>query len=338
MKSIAYFQPGPPGVLELIERPVPAVEPGHVRVRLAVAGVNPTDVDARRRGSGTTANPQVPGQDGAGTVDAVGRDVQNVRPGDRVWVWDAAWNRAEGTTQEYVVLPERQVVSLPDNVSFDVGASLGIPALTAHRALTAFGSDPDELHPGALSDRIVLVTGGAGEVGHAAIELASWAGARVISTVSSQQKAELATKAGADHVVNYRDTDVTSAIRTLAPRGVDIIVEVNAAENLPTDIEVIAPGGGIAIYTGGTRSITQIPTRPAMTKNVQIAFILTYTTSGEQKNAAIRAVRAAVADHALRVGADAGLPLVRFPLAGLVAAHEAVERHVVGKVLVDIGG
>src|SRR6478752_10179979 len=181
MRAVVYSQTGEPDVLHLTERPVPEPGPGEVRVRVSVSGVNPTDWKGRRGGAaGEMVDPaQVPNQDGAGTVDAVGEGVDPARVGERVWLWEAAWERADGTAQEYLVLPDRQAVRLPEAVSFDVGASLGIPALTAHRCLTVSEVGPRRLAPGALAAQTVLVAGGAGAVGHAAIQLARWAGARV---------------------------------------------------------------------------------------------------------------------------------------------------------------
>src|SRR5829696_2873575 len=134
MKAVVYSQTGGPEVLRVVDRPVPEPGPGEVRIEVAVSGVNPTDWKARSGRRGRLSFPElVPNQDGAGIVDAVGDGVDPARVGERVWLWEAAWQRAEGTAQEYVVLPARQAVRLPDGVSFDVGASLGIPALTAHR-------------------------------------------------------------------------------------------------------------------------------------------------------------------------------------------------------------
>ncbi|MFJ4234251.1 NADPH:quinone reductase [Cellulosimicrobium cellulans] len=339
MRSVVHHRPGAADVLELADRPVPEPGPGDVRVRVVVSGVNPTDVDARRRGAGTIQHfrePHVPGQDGAGVVDAVGDGVHSLRKGDRVWVWDAAWQRHEGTTQEYLVLPAHQVVVLADDVSFDVGASLGIPALTAHRALTSFAEGPAELGPGALAGVTVLVQGGTGAVGHAAVQLAVWAGANVITTVSSPEKVRLATAAGAHHVVDYRATNVHDEIKALAPDGVNLIVEVNAHANMPTDLSVAAPHAGISLYTPGSGGVTSLASRQAMTKNLQVSFILTYTTTPAQKAAAVRAVSAATAAGALDVGEDHGLPLTRFALEHAADAHLAVERHVTGKVLIDV--
>lgn len=338
MRSVAHYAPGAVDVLEILERPIPEPGPGEVLVRIAVSGVNPTDIDARRARAGKVARfrePHIPGQDGAGIVAATGGGVDGFSVGQRVWVWDAAWRRHEGTSQEYVVLPAQQVVHLPDGVSFDVGASLGIPALTAHRALTSFAEGPRELAVDALSGLTVLVQGGTGAVGHAAVQLAVWAGATVIATVGDSEKVALARAAGAHHVVNYRDSNAHDEIKRLSPDGPNVIVEVNARANLPMDMSVIAPHGGISIYTPGG-SDTRVPSYQAMTKNVQFSFILTYTTTHGQKEAAVRAVSSAVADRALGVGEAAGLPLTRFPIERAGDAHEAVEKHVTGKVLIDI--
>lgn len=339
MKAIVYRRNGGPEVLEAIERELPVPGPGEVRVRVVVSGVNPTDWKSREgaASAGALERPQVPNQDGAGIVDALGDGVDDLAVGDRVWLWDAAWQRADGTAQEYVALPRAQAVALPAGASFDLGASLGIPALTAHRTLTANESGPARLAPGALAGRSVLVAGGAGAVGHAAIQLAKWAGATVVTTVSSAEKARLARAAGADHVVNYREQDVVAAVRAVLPGGVDTVVEVNPAANAALDARLLAPGGTVAIYADdGGQSDVAIPIRASMFVNARWQFVLTYTTTPAQKQAAVAAVAAAVADGALPVGAEAGLPLHRFPLAETAAAHAAVHAGAVGKVLIDV--
>jgi NADPH2:quinone reductase len=262
--------------------------------------------------------------------------VTGLAPGDRVWVWDAAYQRTDGTAQELAIVPAAQVVPLPASASFDIGATLGIPALTAHRALTAAEAGPERLAPGALAGTTVLVAGGAGAVGHAAIQLAVWAGATVITTVSSDEKAALARSAGAHHVVNYREEDTAARIRELASDGVSTIVEVNATANIDLDVEVIALGGTIAIYTSDANSHLPVPVRPAMQKNARLQFILTYTTSDEQKRNAVDAISAAATDGVLEVGEDVGLPITRFALEDTAAAHRAVEDGAVGKVLIDV--
>jgi NADPH2:quinone reductase len=336
MKAIVYSEPGDSGVLRLTDRPVPEPGPGEVRVRVHVSGVNPTDWKSRgaRRGQGLPFPELVPNQDGAGVVDAVGPGVPADRAGERVWLWEAAWQRADGTAQEYVVLPERQAVPLPEAASFDLGASLGIPALTAHRCLTLHG--PGRLLPGALAGRVVLVAGGAGAVGNAAIQLARWAGATVVTTVSGPEKAALARAAGADTVVNYRAGDAAAEIRAAAPDGVDIVVEVAPGANRDLDLAVAAIGAGIAVYATEGPDDLALPVWPLMQRNVSYQFVLVYTVPDAPKLQAVEDVSAAVAAGALRVGEAAGLPLHRFPLEKTGAAHDAVEDGAVGKVLIDV--
>jgi NADPH:quinone reductase len=318
----------------MVERPVPVPGPGEVRVRVRVSGVNPTDWKARR---GELAFPEVvPNQDGAGTIDAAGDGVNASRVGERVWVWEAAWQRADGTAQESVVLPERQAVRLPDEVSFDIGASLGIPALTAHRCLTVSELGPSRLAPGALAAQTVLVAGGAGAVGHAAIQLARWAGAHVITTVSGDEKAKLAQAAGAEHVVNYSDPDSLDQIRSLAPDGVDVVVELAPAANAALDTAVLAPNGTVAIYAGEGGVEFQLSVSELMSRNIRCQFVLVYTVPPAAKDQAVADVTSAAADGALPVGEDAGLPLHRYPLEQAADAHAAVEGGAVGKVLIDV--
>jgi NADPH2:quinone reductase len=323
----------------VVERPVPEPGPGEVRVAVHVSGVNPTDWKARRGsgGDGQLPFPEVvPNQDGAGTVDAVGHGVDPSRVGERVWLWEAAWQRADGTAQEYVVLPERQAVRLHDGVSFDAGASLGIPALTAHRCLTVSELGPHRLAPGVLSGQTVLVAG-AGAVGHAAIQLARWGGARVITTVSSDEKAKLGHAAGANDVVNYRSSDAADQIRGLAPDGVDILVELAPAANAALDGAVLAANGTVAVYATDGGNEVGLAVRDLMSRNIRYQFVLVYTVPRAAKDHAVADVAAAVADGALPVGADAGLPLHRFALEQTAEAHAAVEGGAVGKVLIDVG-
>lgn len=336
MKAIVYTEGGGPEVLRLTERPVPQPGPGEVRVRVEVSGVNPTDWKSRRGGPPAAVAEQVPDQDGAGVVDAVGEGVDPGRTGERVWLWEAAWQRADGTAQEYVTLPGAHAVPLPDSASFDLGAALGIPAMTAHRALTVAEHGPARLAPGALDGRTVLVAGGAGAVGHAAIQLARWAGASVVTTVSGPRKAGLARAAGAHHVVDYRGSDAAAEIRRAAPGGVDIVVEVSVAQNTALDLAVLAPGGVVAYYADNGGAEFTLPVRESFARNLRWQGVLVYTMPAAAKAEAVAALTAALADGALRVGEDAGLPLHRFPLARTGDAHAAVEEGAVGKVLVDV--
>ena len=305
-------------------------------MRVHVSGVNPTDWKRRATGPPPGIAEQVPNQDGAGVIDAVGSGVSQSRVGQRVWIWEAAWQRAGGTAQEYVVLPERQCVPLPDTASFALGASLGIPAVTAHRTLTVAEGGPERLAPGALSSKTVLVAGGAGAVGNAAIQLARWAGARVITTVSGPAKAVLASAAGADHVVNYRAGNAIEEVRAIAPDGVDLFVEVAPDANAVLNHAVAAPSATIAFYADDGADEVRIPIREAMTKNLRWQGVLVYTVSRQAKDHAIAGVRAAVEDGALAVGEAAGVPLHWFALENTGEAHAAVESGVVGKVLIDV--
>ena len=334
MKAIVYTAHGPSDVLTLAERPVPEPGPGEVRVAVRVSGVNPTDWKARSGSS--PAREQVPNQDGSGVVDAVGAGVPTERVGERVWLWEAAWQRSDGTAQEYLVLPEEQAVRLPDGASFELGASVGIPAMTAHRALTLGVDGPERLAPGALAGRTVLVAGGAGAVGNAAVQLARWAGATVLTTVSSPAKAALAAAAGAHHVVDYRAEDAAEVVRTFAPEGVDLIVEVAPGTNAAFDLAVLRTGGTVAFYADGSGPEVTLPVRELIFRNLRWLGVLIYTIPREAKLAAVGAISTALADGALRGGEGAGLPWHRYPLAETAAAHDAVQSGAVGKVLVTL--
>jgi NADPH2:quinone reductase len=251
-------------------------------------------------------------------------------------MYESAHGRPEGTAQEYAIVPARNVVTLPDSASFDLGAALGVPFLTAHRCLTVAETGPTRLGPGALQGRSVLVAGGAGAVGNATIQLARWADATVISTVSSPAKAQLAAAAGADHVINYREQDVVAEVRKIAPHGVHSVAEVAPAANAAIDAQVVALHGCVAIYANDGGSDVCVPVRTQMTPNARWQFVLVYTEPAAAKTAALDDVAAAVVDGAVRVGRDAGLPLHHFPLDQAAQAHAAVEDGAVGKVLIDV--
>ena len=319
MKAALYDRYGPAEVLRVgeVERPEPG--PGEVRVRGHVSAVNPTDYKSR---SGATPRPidgfQIPHLDGAGVIDAVGEGVDPGREGQRVWLWFAAAGRKWGTAAEWSVVPEHQAVPLPDGASFELGASLGVPAMTAHRCLFA---------DGPVTGKTVLVAGGAGAVGHYAIQLARRAGATVITTVSNEEKAQLAREAGAEYVISYRAPDAAGQIKAIAPQ-VDRIVEVALGANLELDLAVSGPGTVAVCYAAGARDPV-LPVRACMNANVVLRFILLYGVPADALNQAVTDVSAAAAEGALTE-----LPLHRFPLAEIVAAHQAAEAGAVGKVLV----
>ncbi|MCF3965207.1 NADPH:quinone reductase [Streptomyces fuscigenes] len=321
MKAVLYERNGSArDVLRVedIDRPEPG--PGQVRVKVTLSGINPTDVKTR---AGVTARAidgfQVPHQDGAGVVDAVGAGVDASRVGQRVWLWFAAYGNRYGSAAEYCVLPADHAVPLPEGAGDELGACLGIPALTAHRCLFT---------DGRLNGRTVLVAGGAGAVGHFAIQLAKHAGARVITTVSGPKKAEQASRAGADHVVNYREPGAVDTIRALAGGPVDRIVEVNLGANLELDLAVTGPDTVISTYAAA--GDVELPVRALMNANVTLRFVLLYGVPSHELTAAAREVTAAAAAGALTV-----LPIHRYPLADVVAAQEAVEAGAVGKIVVD---
>ncbi|HET9077999.1 MAG TPA: NADPH:quinone reductase [Acidimicrobiales bacterium] len=303
--------------VEDVERPEPG--PGEVRVRVSLSGVNPTDVKTR---AGLTPRSidgfQVPHQDGAGTIDAVGPGVPAGRVGERVWLWMAAVGKW-GTAAEWCVVPSEQAVPLPDRAADGLGACLGVPAMTAHRCLFA---------DGPLDGAAVLVAGGAGAVGHFAIQLARRAGARVATTVSSPEKAELAAAAGADLVVNYREPDALSRLRDFAP-VMDRIVEVNLGANLDLDLGLAGPSTVVVTYAA-TPDDPQLPVRRCMSANVTLRFILLYGVPRPDLVRAADDVTAAVA-----AGDLTELPLAFFPLRDVVGAQEAVESGRVGKVVVE---
>lgn len=314
---------GGTAALRVREVETPAPEAGEVRVKVAISGVNPTDWKMRKRSAPAQGAFLVPNQDGAGTIDAVGPDVSPSRVGERVWVLMAARNRGWGTAAEYTVVLAEHAIPLPDDASFELGASLGVPALTASYCLSG---------DGPIAGRAVLISGGAGAVGHAAIELARFEdAAHVVSTVSGPEKAALAQAAGAHTVVNYRDPDVVDKIRAAVPSGIDRFVEVALHQNLELDLAVAAPHALITSYAADDSSVAQVPVRQLMGPNLTLRFMLLYTIPADALQAAIERT-----SDALAAGALTTLPIHRFKLDQIEAAHDAVEQGAVGKVVVDL--
>ncbi|HEX5086694.1 MAG TPA: NADPH:quinone reductase [Nocardioides sp.] len=334
MRAVVFTEPGPSSVLRLVDRDLPEPAAGEVRVRLVRSGVNPTDW--KRRQQPLPAPEITPGQDGAGVVDAVGDGVEGLSVGDRVWILLGQREKAHGTAADYTVQDATHVVPLPDGASYDLGASIGVPAITAHRALTSGEFGPTRLQPGSMDGLTVLVAGGAGAVGNSAIQLARWAGATVVTTVSGPEKAALATAAGAQHVVNYREGDTEAAVLAAAPDGVDLVVEVAPAQNNDLDVAVTKVHGTVAIYANNGGDSYTVPLRPTFSKNLRYQYVILYTLDERLLRAAVDDVSAAVSAGALCVGEDAGVPLHHFSLEDAAAAHDAVEAGAVGKVLLDI--
>jgi NADPH:quinone reductase len=312
-------------VLHLDELATPEPGPGEVRVRLAASGINPIDVKRRRGARGQVVERRtVPHFDGAGVIDALGEGVDPAREGQRVWVYEAQWQRAMGTAAEFVTLPAHQAVPLPATTGFTEGACLGIPALTAHYAVFA---------DGPVKGQTVLVTGGAGAVGAYAIQFAKLGGARVLTTVSSDEKAEIAADAGADYVFNYKAENVETRIQDLpGGGGVDRIVEVEFGGNLPTSLKILKTGGVVAAYASDAVLEPKVPFYALAYKGALARFVLVFVMPEAAKRQAIADITRWLEAGELRhyIGR-------RFPLAETAAAHEAMERGVTGNVVLDIG-
>jgi NADPH2:quinone reductase len=304
----------------MLDRPEPG--PGEVLVHVHASGVNPSDMYGR---SGRMAPMLfariIPHQDGAGVIESLGPGVPQERVGERVWVYEATFNRPGGTAAEFTVVPAQRAVRLPDNTDFDVGACLGIPALTAHRAVFT---------DGPVESQVVLVTGGAGAVGTAAVQFAKWGGATVLATVSSDVKGALAVESGADHTINYKTQDVVAEIMRLTNgQGVERIVDVDFGGNLPVSLQIIRMHGTIASYASRGDPEPKVPFRVLMTKNVTVHPILVYTMPESAKIAGMAEVTRALEEGALRpfIGA-------RLPLDSIAEAHMAVEQgSIIGNVV-----
>jgi len=313
MKAWFYDRTGPAAeVLTRADLPVPEPGPGEVRVRIEWSGVNPSDVKSR---GGLRPMPfarVIPHSDGSGTIEAVGAGVDAARVGERVWLWNAAWGRPWGTAAECCCLPSAQAVPLPEGVPGEVGACLGIPALTAMHAV---------LMDAGVAGCRVLVAGGAGAVGHYAVQLASRFGAaQVISTVSSEPKARIATAAGADHVINYRTEPVAERVLALTGgQGVDRVIELDLAANGRMDLELLRTGGELVVYGSSPRP-PDLPFGVLLAKNIQLKYFMVYHLTPAERARATGALQRLLArgelQHAI---AD------RLPLDELVRAHEAVE-------------
>jgi NADPH:quinone reductase len=327
MRAAFYETVGPAReVLRVEDLPEPAPAPGEVRVRVQWSGVNPSDVKSRGGlRSRVLPFPRViPHSDGMGVVDAVGEGVDRVRIGQRVWLWNAAWGRPFGTAAQFICLPQRQAVYLPDNVDGEAGACMGIPGLTAMHAV---------LMDGGVAGKTVFVAGGAGAVGHYAVQLASRLGAaRVISSVSGEAKAALARTAGADDIVNYKTEPLVERVRALtAGRGVDRVIEMDVAVNGGADLEMLRPCGEMVAY-GSSAQPLNLPFPVLLAKNIQLKFFMVY-----HLDEADRAQDQAVLQRMLARGELVHNIALRLPLSQIVQAHEAVEQgQTVGNVVLQV--
>jgi NADPH2:quinone reductase len=325
MRAASYSEFGSArDVLKVGEVKTPEPRAGEVRVRLATSGVNPSDVKQRARAvARSIAFPVVPHSDGAGIIDAVGEGVAEDRIGERVWTYNAQFMRSNGTAAEYVTLPEDQAVRLEDNTSFAAGACFGIPALTAHRAVSIFGP---------LDGLTVLVQGGAGAVGHYAIQFAKSKGARVFATVSSDIKAAHATRGGAEHAINYKSENLAERIKEITGgAGVDRIVELAFSDNAPTYQHILARRGKVSIY-GASNPTTTIAAQPFLAIEPTLRFVSVYRLDPEPRGQAIEDLSAMC-----RAGTLVHTIAARFSLEDIAGAHELVESgSAMGNVILDI--
>ena len=311
-------------VLSVAEVDTPKPGPGEVRVRLKTSGVNPSDVKAREGRTRKIAYPRViPHSDGAGEIEAVGDGVPASRKGERVWVWNAQWKRAFGTCAEYVVLPAHLAVPLPGHISDEAGACLGIPAMTAWNAVEVAG---------AAKGKTVLVTGGAGGVGHYAIQFAKAKGATVLTTVSSDAKAALAKQAGADHTIDYKREHVGQRVMALTNQaGIDAVVEMDVAANAKLYPGLLHARSEVVIYGTGSGEST-IPSQFLLVNGIRLQFIYVYELTAAERTSAVSGITRMLEKKTL-----VNNVALTVPLEDIVAAHETVEQgKAMGNVVVTL--
>ena len=312
-------------VLRIGEMDISEPGPGEIRVGIHVSGVNPSDWKARKRGrgGGMPFPLIIPHSDGAGVVDAVGEGVDTRRIGQRVWVMNGQWKRPFGTAAKAIVLPQKYVIPLPEGTDFADGACFGIPFLTAQRAIT---------FDGEVRGQTLLIVGGAGAVGHHAIQVAKAKGARVLTTVSSPAKAEYTRAAGADEVINYRTEDVVKRVAELTDgRGADRIIELNLSANAPLYDRILAPGGTAIIY-GTDAPMASVPAGAFIPRGAVLKWFIVYELSDAERDAGVADLNHMLAEGSLKTTIAA-----RFALDDIAAAHDMVEaaQHI-GNVVLDI--
>ena len=321
MKAATYTAKGRAAdVLRIEELPTPEPQPGEVLVRVALSGVNPSDVKTRAAAAPMDHARVVPHSDGAGTVAAVGGGVDPSWVGRRVWLHNGQWGRAHGTAAEFIALPTWQVADLPEAVTFETGASIGIPLMTAFHAVDALGS---------LLGRTVVVFGATGAVGTYVTQLAARAGARVIAVVSSDEKAARSRALGAQAVIDYRREDVGERVRALTGgEGADALVDVDAAANAGHYAKALRFGGQAVIYGSGAPMIG-VPFRPMIMSFVRLYFFIVYALPAAERRRTLDGIASLLANNALQHP-----EVTVFPLQEIVRAHEQVEAGSPTKVLV----
>jgi NADPH2:quinone reductase len=327
MLAAFYARQGPArDVLVLSELNTPLPGPGEVRVRICSSGINPADV---KRRAGAPARPMVwpiiiPHSDGAGVVDAVGSGVRSTREGDRVWVWNAQWRQPFGTAAQFAIVPAAQVVSLAPNVSFDDGAALGVPGLTAHRCVSVLARSSGER---------VLVYGAAGAIGNLLVQMMKARGAHVTAIVSSERKREIALEAGADLALDYSHPDHAEDLERLAgAEGFGVIADVDMGSHCMHYTQLVARHGQVVVFGSASNMRPAIDVLPLQKHGVSLHFIAGADQPPPQLAAAIEDVNDGVAAGALRPRIQC-----KFPLAEIATAHEVVEAgSLEGKVIVEV--
>lgn len=327
MKAVWYEEQGSAReVLQYGDLETPSPNPGEVRVRICASGVNPSDTKSRSGWEGMKMqfDRVIPHNDGAGVIDAVGEGVDSKRVGERVWLYETQLGRPFGTAAEFAVLPSEQAVTLPDNTDFAEGACLGVPAMTAHYCIFA---------DGAVEGKTVLVAGGTGAVGNYALQFAKWGGAKVITTVGSDEKKAIALDSGADEVINYKSEDVAQRVKEFTlGEGVDRIVEVAFATNLAVNQKIIKSNGVIATYSSEEKNEPQVPFLPFLLKNTAVRFVLVYVMPKEAHHKAAKDITTCLENKVLKHQIAQ-----KFSLKEVAAAHETVENgQAIGNVAIEI--
>lgn len=314
MKAAWYEQQGAADeVLQIGEMAIPEIGADEVLIRLYASGINLSDVKKRRGVREKMQFPRIiPHSDGAGVIEKVGIEIPQDRIGQRVWTYNARWGRPFGTAAEFVALPAKLAVPLPENTSFEAGACLGIPAMTAHRCVFSNG---------AVQGKTILVTGGTGSVGYYAIQFAKWGGAEVITTVSNNEKTKHAKNAGADHILNYRKENIIGKIKNITHgRGIDHIVEVDFGGNLAINQEIIMLNGCIAAYASEGNPNPQLPFYSLLFKGVTLHLVNVYELSKEARERAIEDIHLMLKSNILKHNIATA-----FPLDKIVAAHQLIK-------------
>jgi NADPH:quinone reductase-like Zn-dependent oxidoreductase len=325
----AWFEAFGPArqVIRIGEQPVPAPGPGEVLVHLRTSGVNPSDVKKRAGSSPTLLDNGlvIPNSDGAGVIEAVGEGVAKSRMGERVWIYQAQHGRRFGTAAEYAAIDARRAAPLPEPAGFDVGACLGIPAMTAHRCVFA---------DGPVKGQTVLVTGGAGRVGYYAIQWAKSAGARVIATASKPEDERTCRDLGADAVVNHREPGWGERVKAAnGGNSIERVVEVEFGANLAEVLQCIRAGGTIATYSSMQAPEPKLPFYRMMFMDLTVRMVLVYVMPEPAKQAAIADIAKYLAECRLQHRIAH-----RLPLEDLARANELIEQgELRGCVVVDIG-